>query len=407
MNKSIFSSVFIFCLSVLVPLVGYQNCSQLSGNQETPDRLSSNTRNDPFLNNKDSAGMSFGERDINSEDALSVKTSYDTESEPLEIYLAPDGDNSQSGLSVDEPVLTLERAEALVAADGGHRDVIVYIAPGRYFGQKITWTTTMLNHSITFRRLFSGGDRPVFDGCLVPPPAPAEECPGGTWFKLTHSRGEATNLRFEYIRVENYQTAISLNGSRNQESTSNSHNRIYGCYFFNIGNDFNSELKPSTAAVRLVNSDDNRIVNNHFVRIINASRGGLLHAIYVAHMSDRNSILRNRFWFGTGDPVRVRDYSNDNTISNNRFIQIGTEAGYTDWYCDHDERDDCTKQGPECPSWGNQFRNNFLDGTMKCKTLRGFHYYQDDTTSGCVAPTGKRRLRTSGNTVSDLPCSAY
>jgi hypothetical protein len=122
-------------------------------------------------------------------------------------------------------------------------------------------------------------------------------------------------------------------------------------------------------------------------------------------MSDRNEILRNRFLRSTGDPIRVRDYSNDNTVNDNRFIRIGVDAAYSDWYCDHDERDDCTKPDPECPSWGNQFRNNELDGTWACDPLPTFHYHQDDSTSGCGPPDELAvRLRTSGNTRTETPC---
>lgn len=206
--------------------------------------------------------------------------------------------------------------------------------------------------------------------------------------------------------MQRYQTAISLNGSRNAAGTSNSHNRIYGCYFHQIGSGFNPALAPSTAAVRLVNSDDNEIVNSHFVSIVNATKCGLLHAIYAAHMSDRNQIRGNRFESGCGDPVRLRDFSNDNVIRNNTFKKIGVAAAYTDWYCDHEVNTACTKPTPECPSWDNQFRDNTLDGDWSCKALGVFKYFQDDTTKGCSPPSaGAKRLYTSGNTKTAVPCS--
>jgi hypothetical protein len=324
---------------------------------------------------------------------------------PLKLYVAPGGDDAKTGLSLADAVLTLKRVHAIVAQSKPGRDVEVRIAPGRYHGQKVTWTYTMPDHRITFMPLNNDKNRPVYDGCLVENVTePSTQCPGGTWFILDHAGGTETNLHFEYIRVERYGTAISLNGNRNAEATSNGSNRLFGCYFWNIGNGFNPALAASTAAVRLVNSDDNEIINNHFVDIINASSGGLLHAIYAAHMSDRNLIQANRFERGTGDPVRIRDYSNDNRILANRFIKIGT-AAYSDWYCDHEVETACTKPAPECPSWRNEFRDNVLDGSWSCQALTVWKLYQDDITAGCTPPPGAARVSTSGNTQQTPPCS--
>ena len=318
------------------------------------------------------------------------------------IYVAPDGDDAATGTSMEESVKTLKRVHQLVAAGAGSQDIEVRIAPGDYYGQSVTWTATMPDHSIKFMPLNDDKVRPVFDGCLA-----TGECPGGTWFKLSHSAGEETNLIFWYIRVQNYGTAISLNGNRNAEENSNGSNTIYGCYLDSIGNVFNPSLSASTAVVRLVNSDDNLIRNNHFVSGINTSSAGLIHSIYVAHMSDRNQILKNRFKLQSGDAIRIRDYSNDNVIEENKFIAAGISAGYTEWYCDHDIADNkCTKVGPECPSWKNVFRYNLLDGNFECAALGTWKLFQDDQTTGCSPPSpGAKRVSTAGNEQTSTPCS--
>lgn len=319
---------------------------------------------------------------------------------PRRYFLAPGGDDTRAGRDEASALQSIARVEALLVADPPTCDVEVWIAPGVYREQRVSWRTTDPTIRITFRAS-DRERRPIFDGC-----AASGSCTGGTFFSLRHSAGEDTNLHFWYLHVRNYQTAISLNGDRNSEAASNGGNRIFGCYFERIGNVFEPGLEPSTACVRLVNSDDNEIANNHFVDVINTRSGALIHAIYVAHMSDRNTITGNRFVRSTGDPVRVRDFSNDNVITDNRFVRVGTQAGYTDWYCDHDARSDCTKPTPECPSWGSQFRDNVLDGTWTCGPLATFHYFQDEATTGCMRPAAEaRRLRTSGNTQTSAPCS--
>ncbi len=325
---------------------------------------------------------------------------------PLQIYLSPKGSDKSSGTSPGKPILTLARAQQVIAALKPQTDVEVRIAPGTYHGQKVAWTYTMPGHKIHFMTLKGDKTRPVFDGCLEQNPKDLKKgCPGGTWFTLKHAKGQKTNLHFYYIRVQRYQTAISLNGDRNSPKTSNGNNRVYGCYFYKIGNVFNNALKPSTAAVRLVNSTYNYIGNNHFINIINSKSAGLLHALYIAHLSSHNQIIGNKFSANAGDPVRLRDFSNYNQIRKNNFIKSGIAAGYTDWYCNHDIYTNCTKKGPECPSWENQFRDNTLNGNYACQPLAAFKYFQGDTAKGCAPPAkGAKRLYTSGN-VKPKPCS--
>lgn len=356
----------------------------------------------------DADGDSDGDGDADADAAGDADVESDADAPaagPLRLYVAPGGDDSRDGSSEAEAVLTLRRVQELLVTLEPTMDIEVRIAPGRYFGQTVEWTWTRPTQTIRFMPLHDDRDRPIFDGCLDD--SSSRECPGGTWFTLRHSAGEETNLHFEYIRVEHYGTAISFNGGRNDEADSNGSNRIYGCYFQSIGNVFNEALDPATAAVRLVNSDDNEIANNHFVDVINTRSAGLIHCLYIAHMSDRNVIDRNRFQRSSGDPIRLRDFSNDNEIEENRLIQVGENAGYTDWYCDHDARDDCTKPTAECPSWGNLFRYNSLDGTWDCRPLSTWHLFQGDETTGCSSPApDARRVRTAGNEQTEAPCSS-
>ncbi len=322
---------------------------------------------------------------------------------PLQIWMSPTGNDASNGLTPATAVSTLTRVQGVLAATHGTKawghDVEVRIAPGRYVGQRVSWTHTSSARKITFMPAVDGVARPVFDGC-----SSATQCVTGSFFRLVSKRGEKTNIAFEHIEVVRYQTAISFEGDRDTPTKWNGGNRIFDCRFEKIGNTYAPGIAPSTAAVRLVNSDDNTIANNQFVDIVNSPSPALLHAIYAAHGSDRNTITGNAFLRNGGDPVRLRDFSNGNVITKNRFEKAGIAAGYTEWYCDHDVRSDCTKAAAECPSWNNQFRDNQLIGTATCAPLPVFHYFQDDSATGCVKPAGAVRLSTSGNTQNTAAC---
>lgn len=313
----------------------------------------------------------------------------------FKLYLHPEGSDSADGKTEETAILSLERVHSILEEERPGRDVEVLIAPGTYREQEVRWNYTRPDYSISFLPLVDG-EMPTFDACAED--AVEGACGGGTWFTLRHSKGEPTNLVFDSIRIQNYQTAISLNGSRNSISTSNSRNIIRDCSFYRIGNISNPELRPSTAAVRFVNSKENRVENNDFIDIINTEHPNRLHALYLAHHSDSNEILNNRFINHSGDAVRVRDFSNANKITGNIFDRAGQGGAYSEWYCDHDARDDCTKATPECPSWLNEFQDNRIGKNFNGEPLEEFVFYQGDQTTGCEKPSpDAKRLIASGN----------
>lgn len=177
---------------------------------------------------------------------------------PLQIWMSPTGSDSNDGLTAAKAVTSLARVQAILVARHGtkpwDRDVEVRIAPGRYVGQTVTWTHTSPTRKITFMPAADDKNRPVFDGC-----SSDTNCVTGSFFRLSSSAGAKTNLAFEYLKVIRYRTAFSFDGNRNDAKKYNGGNRIYGCWLEDIGNGHAAGLEPSTAAVRLVNSDHNTI----------------------------------------------------------------------------------------------------------------------------------------------------
>ena len=302
-------------------------------------------------------------------------------SNAFKIYLSPQGSDSDRGLTKSYPVETLARAQEILKTYDPNQEIEVHINQGTYYDQSVIWTYTN-GHSITFKPTDTSKGRPVFDG-------------GGsiaTWFKLSKSNGSESSLKFRYIKVQNYNIAMSFEGNRNDFASWNSGNELYGMYFYRIGGKY-TDFKYSPAAIRFANSRNNIVENSYFVDILNDSKtASYIHAIYFAHYSSDNKVVRNQFHTINGDPIRVRDESNYNYIAGNRFYSSGARAFYSDWYCNEDTRD-CSKASGECPSIGNEFHYNDLysgyDGIIEA-----FTYYGENNHCGVLpAP----RIRASGN----------
>jgi len=140
-----------------------------------------------------------------------------------------------------------------------------------------------------------------------------------------------------------------------------------------------------------VNSDDNVIASNRFVRIVNLEACARLHSIYIAHGSTGNVIEDNVFEDACGDAVRFRDGSHSNLVRGNTFIDAWAQAPISDWYCDREMRADCTKPTPECPSLNNVLDNNRVVA-RKLKPAPSFVSFGEDFRSTCSSHADDKRF---------------
>jgi hypothetical protein len=323
--------------------------------------------------------------------------------EPFRVYVSTAGSDTNDGLTPSASVLTLTRVHGILGGARPDRDVEVRIAQGTYTGQSVTWSYYHPDHEISFMPVdYQGGGigsiagRPVFDGQGA-----------GALLTLNASEGRETNLSFIYLQVQGYRTyGLLFRGDRNDfDHGWNGGNRVYGCLLTKVGNLANAG-DAGYGALDLVNSHGNEIRNNHFVNVENvSSSAGLMHAVYLAHGSSDNEIRANRFVGISGDPIRVRDGSNRNQVTDNTFEKAGSVAFISDWWCDKSANPNCTKPGGECPSWENAFRDNDMHCGYGGAGIATFHYFQGETNvpSWCVnhaATDGWARVRTSGNTKS-------
>lgn len=270
-----------------------------------------------------------------------------------DIHLAPNGNDTRSGSSRELAVATLGRAFDLALSDPRRRTepMRILVGPGVYLGQSVVLDGGRLGYDVTVLGMAADPkDFPVFrgDGELV------------TWLTVQSDRGHRTGLTIQALVVEEYATAISLEGHRDGKERFNAGTTIRRNVFRNIGSIALKRDQLSTAAIRFVNSRDNVVENNYFRTIRNRKEKecGALHALYLAHFSSGNKIHDNTFDNTCGSVVKFRDRSNDNRVEDNRFIRIDHVPAVEEWFCDKDARKDCTKRLGECPSTGNVQRRN-------------------------------------------------
>lgn len=268
------------------------------------------------------------------------------------IYVSPHGNDTSKGRNEADAVASIERAVKLAEAlPAGTTQANIIIAPGTYKGQ--SFITRGNPNDVPILITSGAGERAIFDGGGK----------GGTWMNLKPRGGNSSNIKIRRITVTNYETAIDVQGNRNNPSIWAGGLEIRDSKFSDIGDIARADAPPSTAAIRLVNSDRNVIAGNKFVRIQNNKLCGLLHALYIAHGSTENLIQDNSFEDSCGDAVRFRDGSGDNIVRSNRFFDSWSRSPVSDWFCNPADRKEkggkeCTKEAGECPSYNNLIENN-------------------------------------------------
>jgi hypothetical protein len=137
------------------------------------------------------------------------------------------------------------------------------------------------------------------------------------------------------------------------------------------------------------------VQNNHFVNIRNQSgEERFLHAVYMNVRSDRNRIVSNFTFRVSGDPIKVRQFSNDNRVTGNTLRCSGGKAFFLDYPEDFPAS---SARQDECDSWENHFTGNTLDCGYDGGGLPATYA---EPGLRCGAPASWHRVRASGNTSS-------
>lgn len=302
-----------------------------------------------------------------------------------EIFVAPDGDDTRDGATRTAAVQTLQRAVDLALAPGRKQrgEATILVAEGSYKRQVVKLEARAINPRRLVITREKDGVRPRFDG----------EGTAATWLTVSTESGPFQGLQVSGLEITGYATAITLNGSRDMLDRNVSDVLIRNNAFRRIGQYGATQGAPSTAVVRLVNADQVRIVNNRFDGFRNLERCGLIHAVYLAHDSNGNTVEGNHFEDGCGDAIRTRDASSGNRFTGNTFVDAWADAPISDWYCDSSARKDCTKKTPECPSFGNEVADNRIE-SQRLARPDALKAHGPDATAVCPLPRPQAKDRT-------------
>jgi hypothetical protein len=345
------------------------------------------------------------------------------------VHMAPPaagGADSNTGLTPDQPVVSLVRVEQVLRWASPGTDVEVRIQQGVYeLPPMQNWRFYVPGHTISFLPAdYEYGEgidgiagRPVFrnkrnaDGTypdgywLIARPGAS---PGSPLYE-----GGTSGLRFYYLQIERYSHGgIGINAGTTTDDQYDppivlkannglNGNTFLGMYFANIGNKWTGG-HYGWGAIVLTNSSRNSVANNHFVNIENtAAWRGYIHGVYVTHFSSYNDVRANRFAYIGGNPVKTRDRSSLNTFEANSFTRTGDTAYYRDDICDRA----CAianSLSRECAGYHNRFVNNTLVSGYEGGAVATWLLSPAGNTyaggSPCALPPGENRLYTGGNT---------
>jgi hypothetical protein len=350
------------------------------------------------------------------------------QSSVFSVYLHPAGSDQNSGLTQNQAVQSLQRAEAVLQNQKPTTDVEVRIAPGTYYPTKaISWKFSVPGKKITFAptgyQLGSSGwsNRPVFDGSKVADPSASFNY----WLGFSPS-SSASGVFFYYLEARNWVNGLKISSfdqSTNAgKSFSNYQPNVYGMKFYKIGNKWAGTRRTAGwTCISLTRSRYHSVRNNHCINAENRQDGidangkpsdfrPLIHALYISHSSSYNLVSANNVKTVSGNAMKTRDRSNFNFFEGNRIDDAGIKSAYHEWfqeYCEPGEGcvDSSGKERNECSSHGNRFYSNILgtrySGYGGSSWLQGFTLVPSDVwyqTANCYSTSMGYRLATSSNT---------
>lgn len=246
---------------------------------------------------------------------------------PMVIYVSPTGDDANYGAHPDSAVKTLARAQSLAYFTRGDRPLEVVLAGGSYQDWGSIWYHYHPDFPTVIRASGSGG-RPTYSG------------KGSTRFGLAIRPANYANMN---LTVRGLSFWDGVNGIQVSNSTGVS---LVDITLYRIGGKF-AGGRSGVGALHLSNADGVRLMYSKIKNVENlGSEGPQIHGIYATAGSSGLEVRWTEFSTISGDPVRLRDGSDNAVIAASTFSYAGSKSIVSDWY---------NKSAGERPSTGSRF----------------------------------------------------
>lgn len=271
-----------------------------------------------------------------------------------DIYVAPDGADSNEGSSMEAPLASMGAAhKRLLELEKEYRvsePSTVWVAPGNYYcrgmgrGRRSNWTYYSPSGEVSIQPLAqiaapaskSENDalRPTFYGV----DENGKPCRESVWMTVRHGKVRM-GLAIRGLKIKHYRGALSIAGWKKEITRVDQEITITNMVFEEIGDLYWKADIAGKGAILLDYTFGNLIEGNVFRRIQNDRivikeeiqgkiqekiqiTSGLIHGIYFAHAASRNRVVGNRFAEASGSAIKLTDYSNLNRFEHNHFNNV-------------------------------------------------------------------------------------
>lgn len=296
----------------------------------------------------------------------------------LDLYLSPNGNDGNDGLSEATALLTLDGASKLLVASPFEGNVTVHIAEGEYqVKESAYWHYS--NPGYTTYIEGAGQDKTVFIGPM-----------GQDITFLQVSSCNNTSISFKNFTVRLFRNGIIMRCSSDGSVLTDE--GVTGWFenltLTQLGGYYTRCDSSAVAGIQFLGSSNNTVKNCTFSGMRDYSTGNNIHALYISTFSSNNLIQNCLFEDVRPDPVRLRRGSSNNIIEHCTFTNSGIVAYVSDWNAGEAEPEPCL---------GNQVRYNQFHGGYFGLKIANVCIFKGGTNS--PAPLDPEMLLEIDNTV--------
>ena len=265
----------------------------------------------------------------------------------ITIYVSPNGNDNNNGLSSNYAVKTLDRVQKILKSSTNIKNVYVKIEPGTYYNEHTIWNYYN-GHNIRF--MSTSTTKPVYKGNNSTLP----------WFSISLNNTSLVDLKISFynIKVESYFSGISIIGGPGKIKNVTIENMLFN----SIGSKGINTSYTSRECINIKNASNISIINNTFTNLLNNPNETANHAMSAIRLyNTSNSLIKgNHMTNIDGDGIILENASNNNVINTNTFVLTGYLSFITENYYSYYKV--CTNNTIS--------NNNFVSGYSGYKVLK-------------------------------------